>query len=368
MYLEIESLEQFQDHKKKPFVSCAFQGLDLLQESDFLCSQTFQDCFFLGCQLTEASAGWLASQGCVIFPFIPNIPFHPFRGSLYTASELMAGYQTGVHSSFRDSYDAAIYSHHKQTERSNVVATLLERIHDHAVDDALEHFLSQNNRKEKAVGIMGGHSCLRNSDRYRQVAHLGHQLAQAGYLVVTGGGPGAMEAGNLGASLAYYDSSAVDQAVDILNVADKYTHPLWFDTALEVCERWPNKHESLGIPTWFYGHEPSNLFSTHIAKYFANSIREDGILSICYAGIIYAPGSAGTIQEIFQDACQNHYGSCKHISAMLFLDTDYWTKEKPVYPLLKELSQGRLYHDMLGICDDVPSAIAHIRAHPFVSP
>ena len=143
---------------------------------------------------------------------------------------------------------------------------------------------------------------------------------------------------------------------------------MWFDTALHVRERWPKQHESLGVPTWFYGHEPSNIFATHIAKYFANSIREDGILAICYAGIIYAPGSAGTIQEIFQDACQNHYGSCQHISAMLFLNEDYWTREKPVYPLLKKLSEGRIYHDMIGICDDVDDAVAHIKNHPFQTP
>ena len=34
-----------------------------------------------------------------------------------------------------------------------------------------------------------------------------------------------------------------------------------------------------------------------------------GLLAIAKHGVIYAPGSAGTIQEIFQDAAQNHYSS-----------------------------------------------------------
>ena len=32
---------------------------------------------------------------------------------------------------------------------------------------------------------------------------------------------------------------------------------------------------SLGVPTWFYGHEPPNLFATRIAKFFTNALRED---------------------------------------------------------------------------------------------
>ena len=37
---------------------------------------------------------------------------------------------------------------------------------------------------------------------------------------------------------------------------------------------------SLGIPTWYYGNEPPNLFASHAGKYFFNSVREDGLVSI----------------------------------------------------------------------------------------
>jgi hypothetical protein len=40
----------------------------------------------------------------------------------------------------------------------------------------------------------------------------------------------------------------------------------------------------------------------HIGKYFSNSVREDGFLSVAKGGIIYAEGSGGTVQEIFADA------------------------------------------------------------------
>ncbi len=79
---------------------------------------------------------------------------------------------------------------------------------------------------------------------------------------------------------------------------------------MKIIDKYPltandyEKCKSIGIPTWLYGHEPPAPFATHIAKYFANSVREDGLLTIAKHGVIFAPGSAGTTQEIFQDATQ----------------------------------------------------------------
>ena len=120
---------------------------------------------------------------------------------------------------------------------------------------------------------------------------------------------------------------------------------------------------SLGIPTWLYGHEPPNVFASHIAKYFANSIREEGLLAIATAGVVYAPGSAGTIQEVFMDACQNHYETFGGASPMVFLGTDYWTITKPVYPLVRQLAEGRPYGDLLAIADTPVPVVEAIARH-----
>ncbi|MEC7984854.1 MAG: hypothetical protein VX278_06805, partial [Myxococcota bacterium] len=343
----------------------AIQGLDLRAHEELLISSALENTFFLGCQLSSASAQYIYEHGGIIFPFMPSLPFNPFRPSLYHIEELLEGYVPGDYNSFfKSSVDGNIYRCFKETKRNQVISTLLERIHDHAIDDALEQMLSQEGRRFRAVGIMGGHSCKRDNETFRTIAKLGYRLTQSGYFVVTGGGPGAMEAANLGAYLSPYPLHDLEAALNVLQEAPSYKHPRWFDSALEIRKRWPNGADSLGVPTWFYGHEPSNLFATFIAKYFANSIREEGILSICFGGIIYAPGSAGTIQEIFQDACQNHYGTCKHISSMIFFDTDYWTKKKEVYPLLQNLSRGKTYHNMLGIYDHIEDVITHLKDHP----
>ncbi|NNF07335.1 MAG: hypothetical protein HKN21_11290, partial [Candidatus Eisenbacteria bacterium] len=102
----------------------------------------------------------------------------------------------------------------------------------------------------------------------------------------------------------------------------------------------------------------------HIAKYFANSVREDGLVTIAKGGIVFAPGSAGTIQEIFQEATQNHYGSVGVISPMVFLGREYWSETKPVYPLLSRLAKGMDYREKLALVDTGAEVMKFIRENP----
>jgi predicted Rossmann-fold nucleotide-binding protein len=139
-----------------------------------------------------------------------------------------------------------------------------------------------------------------------------------------------------------------DDALAILKKAPSFKAKLWLDTALQVMEKYPQEQTvSLGVPTWLYGHEPATPFATHIAKFFDNSIREDSILTIAKGGIIYSPGSAGTMQEIFQEAVQNHYLSFGYASPMIFLNRKYWTEEMPVYRLMEHLVKTGKYKNLL---------------------
>ena len=65
---------------------------------------------------------------------------------------------------------------------------------------------------------------------------------------------------------------------------------------------------SIGIPTWFYGHEPPNVFCHGIGKYFSNALREDGLLARSTACLVVLAGSAYTVQEIFQAATPPYFG------------------------------------------------------------
>ncbi len=52
---------------------------------------------------------------------------------------------------------------------------------------------------EPAVSIFGGSRVRRGSRHYRKAVHVSQALAREGFSIITGGGPGIMEAANLGA-------------------------------------------------------------------------------------------------------------------------------------------------------------------------
>jgi predicted Rossmann-fold nucleotide-binding protein len=97
--------------------------------------------------------------------------------------------------------------------------------------------------------------------------------------------------------------------------------------------------------------EPISLFATHIAKYFSNSIREDGMLAVATAGIVFAPGGAGTMQEIFQDAAQNAYRTFGR-SPMAFLDTRHYCVETGLFPALERQAARLGFADLLTVGDE----------------
>ena len=368
MFIEVHSHAELHQHLSTGSLNhVVIQGLDLHEMHDALCAVSAAGAVFLGCLLDEQTTRHILNTGGLLFPSLQGLPYQPFRPHLYTAAELMDGYRIGEHSSFQtDTLDSRIYTHfqsHRTAEGpDSIMETLAQRLHDHSIDDALNDLLHQGSRE--VVGVMGGHAMKRTDPEFRAVAHVAHALSKAGLFVATGGGPGAMEAANLGAWMGPYTGEQLDDVVNMLASAPKYTDEGWFDTAMAALKRYPNGAESLAIPTWFYGHEPSNLFATHIAKYFANAIREDGLLAIATRGIIFAPGSAGTIQEIFMDAAQNHYGTFQVVSPMIFFGEQYWTEQRPIYPLLQQLAAGRQYAEMLSISDDPSTIAAFVLANP----
>ena len=278
-----------------------------------------------------------------------RMPFDIFREQLYSAESLYKGYQPGKPLSFRECYDQQVYQHYLKTGKSatEIKETLARTLHDHSMTNAMNDFLAQFDEKQ-VVGIMGGHGLLRNEEAYRQVVMVSKTLAENDCLMVSGGGPGAMEATHLGAWMAGRTEEETNDALAMLQEAPSYKDIRWLDTALQVMEKYPQeKYVSLGVPTWLYGHEPATPFATHIAKYFDNSIREDSILTIAKGGIIYSPGSAGTMQEIFQEAVQNHYLSFGYASPMIFMNKQYWTEEMPVYRLMQHLVDKGKYKNLL---------------------
>ena len=364
-YKEFESLEELMEtlKSKKTLEKAALQNLDLTKIEKEVLSTNFTDSIFLGCTLNESIRKHI-EDGNYIFPKL-EVPFNVYPEKLYNKDTLLNNYKIGHPESAKDSYDIAVYNHYikEGKEPGSIKESLARRLHDHSITDALYDFLGKYDEK-KQVAIMGGHGLSREDNNYRTVATISKKLTELGYLLISGGGPGAMEATHLGAWFAGREMEDLEDALTILGEAPGYQDELWLDTAFRVIEKYPNpKYESLGVPTWLYGHEAPTPFATQIAKYFANSVREDGLLAIAKGGVIYAPGAAGTVQEIFQDATQNHYLNFEYASPMVFLDKDYWTNKMPIYPLLKDLlEKGRYKNLILSIYDNAEDIVKELEA------
>lgn len=281
--------------------------------------------------------------------YMNEVPFQVIRRNLYTAEELYEGFDPEDDKTSETCLDALIYKHYlaKGKQPEDIRESLCRSIHDHDMHINLKNFFKDHDSR-KCVGIMGGHANSRTDKMFREVVLLSKKLTEKGFVMLSGGGPGAMEATHLGAWMAGRKVKDVDDALQILSVAPTFRDKGWLSSAMKVKEKYPQKkYHSLAIPTWLYGHEPSTPFATHIAKFFENSIREDSILTYAFGGIIYTPGSAGTIQEVFQDAVQNHYVSYGFSSPMVFMGKKFWTEEMPFYPLLQELVKKGKYKNLI---------------------
>lgn len=361
---EIDTLEAWIE-KEHHLRDCVVQGLNLGEAELDWDKVRMSGAIFLGCRFPSLSfQERLREGGALVFPRLPGIPYDIFRPVLYTRDELTRGWTTEVDQSL----DKQIYDHFVTQGRhtTHVLEALAQRLHDFSIDDALHDLLAgrvEAGGPKKVIAIMGGHGTPRTDPWYRKVVEIARELTRDGYFIASGGGPGMMEAANLGAWIANGPDDLLDFALEQLKVAPVYSDPGYIEAANRVLEKHPAGQSSIAIPTWFYGHEPSNAFSTWIAKYFSNSIREDGLLAIAKYGVIFSPGSAGTTQEVFQDATQNHYGTFDYISPMVFLNTNHYTKNG-VYETVSKMAGGRQYRDYLGIEDDPAKVISFIKSHP----
>ena len=362
-HLEIESLPALDAalSSGRTLRGLRIQGLDLTAYEQRLMARTdVEGLVVLGGELSERLDDHLRRHHALVFPTDPHAPIDPYRSSLYQPHELYHGLR-------EHGYDATpdARAYHWALDgalQRDAFVTLLRAIHDDSITDALTEFIGD----APVVGVMGGHAVPRGTQEYAAAARLGHRLASAGLLVATGGGPGAMEAANLGALAA--SNEALEAAIGRLAAVPGFRPDIrrWAEIALDVYEdlveepvNRPSAHgtvRSVGIPTWFYGHEPPNVFCNGIGKYFSNAIREDGLLSRCTAGLVVLKGAAGTVQEIFQAATRLYYADDHVLPRIVLVDRRHWTEALPVWHALRSLGAGRALGQSIHLVDTVDEA------------
>ena len=232
---------------------------------------------------------------------------------------------------------------------------MAKALHDHAVDVALTDWVAGR----RLVGVMGGHALERGTaglpgrgppraaagrrprgrHRRRPRRHGGREPR---------GVPGRLDP----------SSDDLHEALALLAAVPSFRPSVdaWVRAGFAVLDRFPGGGDTLGIPTWFYGHEPPNVLATAIAKYVRNAVRESVLLEVCHAGIVFLPGMAGTVQEVFQDACENYYADESSVAPMVLVGRTYWTETLPAWPLLETLARGRPMEPHVHLVDDVDEA------------
>ena len=307
-----------------------------------------------------------------------SLPYQPIPLQLYTRVTLFEGFKPDDPASWAQTLDFAIYHHFVMEGRdapANPYIGMMQALHDNAITQCTSTLVAGR----RIAAIMGDHKLARDTAAYRKIVLLSRHLTREGFLMCSGGGSGAMEATHLGASLKVGTDADLEDSLALLKlqpvvpalanvvsstgVVDQamvvQAHA-WFKPAYQISASISSPGESLAFPTWHYGHEPATPLATHIAKYFQNSIREDGLLAFAKQGIIYFEGKAGTIQEIFQDGSQNYYKMFRRFSPMVLIDVEYWTTQYPVVGVLRNMFTPAEFAKHILVTDDVAAAARFI--------
>jgi len=176
-----------------------------------------------------------------------------------------------------------------------------------------------------AVAVFGSARIRPDDEEYRLGVEIGRLLAEDGYAVITGGGPGAMEAANKGAYLG--GGTSVGLGIE-----------LPFETGL-------NEYVDLGVNfRYFFARK------TMFLKYSQ--------------GFIVLPGGFGTLDELFEAVTLAQTQKVTRFPVVL-IGTDYWGG---LIDWLREsvLARGMIREDDLNrlvLTDDPVEAVRTVRAH-----
>jgi uncharacterized protein (TIGR00730 family) len=173
-------------------------------------------------------------------------------------------------------------------------------------DEFLEGFEAVARIDRPAITVFGSARIHEDSEEYAEARETGRLLAEAGFAVVTGGGPGVMEAANRGAR----DAGGLSVGFNIELPHEQHENP-YLDIELTF------KH--------FYARKTMFVKAAE--------------------GFVIFPGGFGTLDELFEALTLIQTGKVLHFPVVLF-DSGYWA------PLL-DFIRGRLLPDGMISADDL---------------
>lgn len=175
----------------------------------------------------------------------------------------------------------------------------------------------------KAISVFGSARTRQRAPHYRAAREVGARLARAGFAVITGGGPGIMEAANRGA----HEAGGLSVG---LNIALPH-------------EQKPNPFQSVGVEFHYF------------------FVRK--VMFVKYSlGLICFPGGFGTLDEFFESMTLIQTEKSPVRPVVLF-DTAYWRPmvnfmEKTLFEKYATISRRDL--DLFFLTDDIDEAVEHV--------
>lgn len=223
-------------------------------------------------------------------------------------------------------------------------------LHDQDASADLEDYFTQYPAQER-IGIMGGSDLDRDTSGYHEVALLSKRLSESDYTIITGGGPGAMEAAHVGAWFACRSDEDLNNAIKMLSTVPKYAKNEWLRTATEVQDKYPrlSPTKDVAITTFVYGHRPPTSFASKLTTYFSEPLREEAILLSSTGAMIFTPGGAGTDEEVLESIKYNTYRGAYKDRPLILFKSGHWNEKFSSKILSKAIT-----------ADSVDDVISHI--------
>ncbi|HSP64383.1 MAG TPA: TIGR00730 family Rossman fold protein [Pyrinomonadaceae bacterium] len=172
------------------------------------------------------------------------------------------------------------------------------------------------------VTVFGSARIAPNSAYYELARKMGFAIARLGFTVMTGGGPGAMEAANRGAKEAGGRSVGCNIALPQ--------------------EQYPNSYLDRSVT---------------LQHFF---VRKTLLVKYSYAFVVM-PGGAGTLDELFEALTLIQTGKIKNFPIVI-MGTDYWLEVLGfIQKMAREGMISRNDIDLVYATDSIDEAIEHIR-------
>ena len=175
-----------------------------------------------------------------------------------------------------------------------------------------------------AVTVFGSARIQPGTTYYEMAREVGAAIAELGFTVMTGGGPGIMEAANRGA----HEAGGRSIGINIELPFEQHLNP-YVDRSVTM-------------------------------RYFFT--RKTILIKYSYAFVVL-PGGAGTLDEMFETMTLIQTGKIRNFPIVL-MGKDYW---QPLMDFIYHMAEaGMISHDdpeLIFFTDDVADAMAHLQRH-----